>query len=102
MLNLSISENPDILREVSIKYPNIITIVFAAETENIIENAQNKLKTKQCNAIVANIIGFNQGFKSDDNELIIFTHKSKTHKIKKNTKYNLSFDLMDYICSDII
>jgi phosphopantothenoylcysteine decarboxylase/phosphopantothenate--cysteine ligase len=54
--SLSFSENPDILATIS-RHSNLrprLVIGFAAETENLIENARAKLKKKGCDWIVAN------------------------------------------------
>lgn len=57
--NLQLVENPDILREVSRldeQRPRLV-IGFAAETENLIENARRKRARKGCDWIVANLVG---------------------------------------------
>ena len=57
-LSLQLSRNPDILAEVVARYadrtPPLISIGFAAETENLVENARAKLKRKGLDLIVAN------------------------------------------------
>ena len=57
-LTLQLTRNPDILAEVVGRYaertPRLITIGFAAETENLVENARAKLKRKGLDLIVAN------------------------------------------------
>ena len=57
--SLRLVENPDILAEISRRRtlrPSVV-IGFAAETENLIENARAKLKRKGCDIIVANDVG---------------------------------------------
>ena len=49
---IALERNPDILA--SIDCPNLIKVGFAAETENLIENAQQKLREKRLALIVAN------------------------------------------------
>lgn len=51
-LNLRLVRNPDILA--SITRPNLLKIGFAAETENLLENAAQKLRAKGLAMIVAN------------------------------------------------
>lgn len=56
---ISLVENPDILKSISLhptQRPKIV-VGFAAETQNLIENAQLKLKNKGCDWIVANEVG---------------------------------------------
>lgn len=72
-LNLELVRNPDIVREVAKLQPRPIVIGFAAETENLLENAKQKLKDKQLDMVVANWVGPNKGFQSDYNELTVIT-----------------------------
>ncbi len=70
-LNLECIKNPDILSIIGHheKRPKYL-IGFAAETEHLIENAQQKLKTKNCDAIYANHIDETaQVFGSDMNSV---------------------------------
>src|SRR5262249_23496870 len=49
---LSLTANPDILAELGQKSRRPILVGFAAETENVEENAQRKLREKHCDLIV--------------------------------------------------
>jgi phosphopantothenoylcysteine decarboxylase / phosphopantothenate---cysteine ligase len=55
---ISLVENPDILAEVSKKSARrpIVVVGFAAETENLVANAQAKLARKGCDLIIANSV----------------------------------------------
>jgi phosphopantothenoylcysteine decarboxylase/phosphopantothenate--cysteine ligase len=59
-LDIKFKDNPDILATLSShsNRPDVV-IGFAAETENLMENARVKLDKKQCDAIVANQVGQN-------------------------------------------
>ncbi len=61
--NLALSENPDILKTIAGKKKSRPRIVvgFAAETENVIENARKKLAAKGCDLIVANDVSASSG-----------------------------------------
>ena len=66
--------NPDILELVSKsnKKPKIV-VGFAAESENLFDNAKSKLEKKGCDLIVANDVSNNEiGFESDFNEVHLF------------------------------
>jgi phosphopantothenoylcysteine decarboxylase/phosphopantothenate--cysteine ligase len=65
-LDIQFTENPDILKTISNhkNRPGYV-IGFAAETENLIQNATHKLKTKNCDAIIANQVGTDKIFGSD-------------------------------------
>lgn len=76
-LSLELEKTDDILASVTALPKHPITIGFAAETENLIENATKKLHAKHLDAIIANPVGHNQGFDQDNNEAtLIFKNKS--------------------------
>ena len=78
--------NKDILSDVCQLKNKPICIGFAAETENYLNNANQKLKNKNCDAIILNDISNSEiGLKSDDNEVYFIT-KDGSDKINKNSK----------------
>ena len=78
--------NKDILSDVCQLKDKPICIGFAAETENYINNANQKLKNKQCDAIILNDVSNSAiGLKSDDNEVYFIT-RDESDKINKNSK----------------
>jgi len=78
--------NKDILSDVCQLKEKPICVGFAAETENYLNNANQKLKNKNCNAIILNDISNSEiGLKSDDNEVYFIT-KDGSEKINKNSK----------------
>lgn len=72
---LPLERTRDILREVSAsRKDGLLVIGFAAETENVLDNALGKLKDKNLDAIVANDVSrTDAGFDSPDNEITIIT-----------------------------
>jgi phosphopantothenoylcysteine decarboxylase/phosphopantothenate--cysteine ligase len=76
---LSFAENPDILATIS-RHANLrprLVIGFAAETENLIENARKKLLKKGCDWIVANDVATGTAtFGGASNEVHIVTKES--------------------------
>jgi len=78
--------NKDILSDVCQLKNKPICIGFAAETENYINNANQKLKNKNCDAIILNDVSNHEiGLKSDDNEVYFITRDGSV-KINKNSK----------------
>jgi len=78
--------NKDILSDVCQLKNKPICIGFAAETENYINNANQKLKNKNCDAIILNDVSCSEiGLKSDDNEVYFIT-RDGSDKISKNSK----------------
>ncbi len=72
-------------------------IGFAAETQNFIKNAKNKLKNKGCDAIILNDVSkSNLGFKSDENE-VLFLDQKNSIKIKKNSKQKLGRKIIEIL-----
>ena len=72
---LPLERTPDILRDVSAsRRDGLLVIGFAAETENVLNNALGKLKDKDLDAIVANDVSrTDAGFDSPRNEITIIT-----------------------------
>lgn len=76
-LTLELVRNPDILADVSQQFPYLFTVGFAAETENLAQNARAKLEAKGLNMIAANRVDDGNsdsgtGFESDDNALTVY------------------------------
>ena len=102
-LNLNLEKNTDILNYVSnhnSKRPNLV-IGFAAETNDIDNNAEEKLNNKNCDWIIANDVSNKTiGFDSDFNEVIIH-YKDKNIK-KEKLGYKKKSEISDEIVDRII
>jgi len=74
-LTLDLERTPDILAHVSAnRHDGLLVIGFAAETENLVANAQAKLRSKNLDIVVANDVTVsNSGFDSDTNTINIIT-----------------------------
>ncbi|HHQ69261.1 MAG TPA: bifunctional phosphopantothenoylcysteine decarboxylase/phosphopantothenate--cysteine ligase CoaBC [Halothiobacillaceae bacterium] len=68
---LELVENPDIITTVSRRDPRPFVIGFAAETEKLVEYAEQKRVAKNMDLICANQVGPGQGFDQPDNELLL-------------------------------
>jgi phosphopantothenoylcysteine decarboxylase / phosphopantothenate---cysteine ligase len=79
LMTVEMERTADILREVSaIRRQGQLVIGFAAESENVLHNAKQKLETKQLDAIVANdITRKGAGFDSETNEVTILSRDRK-------------------------
>lgn len=91
-LIIELVKNPDIVSEIAKnKKPNQIIVGFAAESENLIENAKKKIVSKNLDFVVANDISNSGiGFSSDENEVFVINKNLKIQKIKKNSKKNIA------------
>tara|TARA_B100001093_G_scaffold478631_1_gene506977 strand:- start:16 stop:1236 length:1221 start_codon:yes stop_codon:yes gene_type:complete len=105
-LTLELSKTPDILLEISkLNGRKPFTVGFAAETENLIKNAEKKLREKDLDLIVANNVSDPTiGFNSDLNEVTVLGHQ--LHKtFPKSSKKTLARNLVVVIaekCLDSI
>jgi phosphopantothenoylcysteine decarboxylase/phosphopantothenate--cysteine ligase len=74
--DLKLVENPDILAKVSQLQSGrpVLVVGFAAETENLVEHARQKLARKGCDLIVANDVSPASGVMGgDENSMVIVT-----------------------------
>ena len=97
-LTLSLVRNPDILKELGEMKNNKILVGFAAETEDVIENAKSKVKTKNLDFIVANDINESgAGFEVDTNIVYIIDKEEKIEKINKASKIDIANVILDKV-----
>lgn len=96
---LQLVENPDILRSVSYhKNRPELLIGFAAETENLKENAKDKLIRKNCDWILANDVSENKVFDEENTE-ILFMGKDGCENWGKTSKRQAAAKLVEKITS---
>ena len=75
-LTLNLIKNPDILYELGERKKKQILVGFAAETENIFENGQNKFKKKNLDLLVLNEISeSNRAFDVNENQVYFLNGK---------------------------
>jgi len=71
-LSLEFDPTPDILAELGRKKGDRLLIGFAAETQNLHQEARRKLESKNCDMVVGNLVGGSEtGFESDENEVVL-------------------------------
>ena len=103
---INLEKNIDILNFVSnhnSMRPRLV-IGFAAETENLNENATSKLSKKNCDWIIANDVSKkDSGFNSDYNQVTIFYKNSqnKTETLSLKKKSEISEEIVDRIVAQI-
>ncbi|HEY6338620.1 MAG TPA: bifunctional phosphopantothenoylcysteine decarboxylase/phosphopantothenate--cysteine ligase CoaBC [Candidatus Sulfotelmatobacter sp.] len=96
-LTLELEATPDILKEISLRKQSQIVIGFAAETENVLENARQKLAAKHLDAIVVNDVSHEGvGFDSDRNAAMILTH-DEVVEIPETTKWEVAQRVLDQV-----
>ncbi len=100
-VNMELIKNKDILKSVSKNKGELKVIGFAAETQNIIENAKKKLSEKNLDLIIANDVSDTTiGFDSDENEVYLITNKIEK-KIDKVSKKKLSRNIVEFIANHL-
>ena len=99
-LTLNLERTEDILSGVAANRPEGMLVVgFAAESENLLENARNKLRTKQVDVIVANDISErNVGFDFDTNAVTILSRiNSNPVQLPLMSKKVIADEILDVI-----
>ena len=99
-LNLTIElvRNPDILFEMGKKKENQLLVGFAAETNNIIENALKKLEKKNLDMIVANNAST---MGTDTNSIEIIRKDRSSTVINQKSKMELAYDILKEVILDL-
>ena len=100
-LQIEFKRGQDILKKISQTYPHIFCVGFAAETDELIKNAQTKLEKKNLDMIVANIANHDLGlgFESDYNEVTIVTGDN-IRNFPEERKTDLAFKVVDFISEE--
>jgi phosphopantothenoylcysteine decarboxylase/phosphopantothenate--cysteine ligase len=96
-MSLELEPTPDILRELAQKKTSQLVVGFAAETENVLENARQKLVSKNLDAVVVNDVSREGvGFDSDRNAVTIIT-RDEVVEVAETTKWEVAQRVLDQI-----
>ena len=97
-ITLTLERTPDVLSQVAASRANGMLVVgFAAETENVLENAKEKLRSKKLDAIVANDVSrADAGFDSSTNAITIITN-DKAVELPLMSKSDAADKILDVI-----
>jgi len=92
--------NPDILAELSAaKHEGQIVIGFAAETEpdpaTLLELGRSKIARKGCDFLVVNNVGWNHGFATDDNDVLVLNSSGDIVMEASGTKLSVADRILD-------
>jgi phosphopantothenoylcysteine decarboxylase/phosphopantothenate--cysteine ligase len=95
---LALERNPDILSEAGKQKDHRILVGFAAETENLLQNARSKLKEKNLDLIVANDVTLpGAGFEVDTNIVRFLDRSQKVEELPLMTKEELADRILDRV-----
>ena len=96
-MTLELEATPDILKELSRQKGSQLVVGFAAETENVLENARQKLVSKNLDAIVVNDVSREGiGFDSDRNAVTIIS-RDEVVEVPETTKWEVAQRVLDQI-----
>jgi phosphopantothenoylcysteine decarboxylase/phosphopantothenate--cysteine ligase len=99
-LSLELDPTPDILAELGQQKGDRLLIGFAAETENLIEEARRKMTTKKCDMVIANLVNNKGlGFDSDRNEVDILSRSGQVVHAGPADKGEVAERILDQVAT---
>ena len=97
-MSLDLDPTLDILAELGRKKGDRLLIGFAAETENLIESARQKLASKNCDMVVANLVNQEAtGFEADENEVVLVLSTGETIPLSRAPKREIADRIFDQV-----
>jgi len=97
-LTLELQKTADIIKELGSRKRRNLLVGFAAETENLIENASKKLREKNLDIIVANPVGKEGvGFEVDINRVLIIDAQGIIMETPETTKDEVAGNIIDVV-----
>ncbi|OGO09561.1 MAG: phosphopantothenoylcysteine decarboxylase [Chloroflexi bacterium RBG_13_60_13] len=97
LMQLELIRNPDIVSEVK---GNLIKVGFAAESENVVQNATIKLKSKGLHLIVANdITEPGSGFGVDTDRVVLVDSRGKVKELPLLPKSEVAHKILDEVAA---
>lgn len=97
---IELTDNIDILKEISKKKTKQFVVGFAAETENIVENAKKKLEQKNLDMVVANDVSKDKVFNAYNNKVVMITKKDVI-ETETMSKFEIANKIIDNILEKI-
>jgi phosphopantothenoylcysteine decarboxylase/phosphopantothenate--cysteine ligase len=96
-MTLELEPTTDILAELARHKTSQVIVGFAAETENVLENARKKLASKSLDAIVVNDVSREGvGFDSDRNAVTIISH-DEVVEVPETSKWEVAQRVLDQV-----
>ena len=101
---IRLKKNPDIAKAIGeLKKPGQVTVGFALETDNEVENARGKCERKNLDFIVLNSLqNKDAGFQVDTNVITIITSDGKALEYPCKSKTEVAKDIVDVLAKDYI
>jgi len=97
-MSLDLDPTLDILAELGRKKGDRLLIGFAAETQNLIESARQKMESKNCDMVVANLVNQEAtGFEADENEVVLVLCTGETIPLSRAPKRVIADRIFDQV-----
>jgi phosphopantothenoylcysteine decarboxylase/phosphopantothenate--cysteine ligase len=97
-MTLDLDPTLDILAELGRKKGDRLLIGFAAETQNLIESARQKLESKNCDMVVANLVNQEAtGFEADENEVVLVLSTGEEIPLSRAPKRVIADRIFDQV-----
>ena len=97
-VSIDLDPTPDILAECGQKKGDRILIGFAAETQNMVEEAKRKMKSKNCDMVVGNLVSQQGiGFESDQNEVTLVLRTGEVERVAQAPKREIADRILDRV-----
>jgi phosphopantothenoylcysteine decarboxylase/phosphopantothenate--cysteine ligase len=97
-ISLELDPTPDILAELGRKKGDFLLVGFAAETQNLLQEARRKLESKNCDMVVGNIVGGSDlGFESDENEVVLALRTGESIALPRASKRAIADRIFDEV-----
>jgi len=96
---IRLTENPDILRELSRdrRRPGQVVVGFAAETDGVLDAGRAKLAVKGCDLLVVNQVGSGLAFGTTDNEAVVLAADGAVTEVPLGPKEVLADTVWDLV-----
>jgi phosphopantothenoylcysteine decarboxylase/phosphopantothenate--cysteine ligase len=96
---IMLTENPDVLRELSAtrQHPGQVVVGFAAETEDLLRNGRDKLTRKGCDLLVVNQVGGGLAFGTADNQAVVLGADGSATDVPRGPKEALADVVWDLV-----
>lgn len=97
-LSLPLARTVDILKDVSARFPGLVKIGFAAESEQLLSHARAKLESKNVDIIVANdVTAEGSGFGVDTNQVTLLHKDGRIEALPLQSKAEVAERIVDAI-----
>ncbi len=96
--NLELEPTADILADVAQRKDEQLVVGFAAETEDLRQNAERKLRSKNCDLLVANLVGpaaEDGGFDSEMNQGLLLAANGEAIELPRSSKREMARRIFD-------